>query len=229
MKIETIEISGFASVCKALRLPFGKEPRSKHLTRISVNENNIRYFGNVTIDPNDINLLSRLVKAGDCEAKVLRGIVVYTEITAPIYFWREAETYRHGHERLSSESTMHIDCRGLAGEELQKAKAEIPMGKECSCVDGWSYQVLRNIYIWRHNHRLPEWREFCNWIETLPFAKELILFGLEEKKRDAELFTDLKNFAKDCADLTPDEFSEDSDIYRHRAVSLAKRIRKYEG
>src|SRR5574344_3122291 len=178
MKIETIEISGFASVCKALRLSFGKDPRSRHLTGISVNENNIRYFGNVTIDPNDINLLSRLVKAGDCEAKVLRGIVVYTEITAPIYFWREAETYRHGHERLSSESTMHIDCRGLAGEELQKAKAEIPMGKQLTKIDFFSYQCLRNIYKQRRNHRLREWHQFCEWIETLPYAKELI-FGEE--------------------------------------------------
>ena len=37
------------------------------------------------------------------------------------------------------------------------------------------YRCLKNIYRQRKDHRLPEWREFCKWIETLPYAKELIL------------------------------------------------------
>ena len=40
-----------------------------------------------------------------------------------------------------------------------------------------NYQQLRTIYRQRKNHRLPEWREFCGWVETLPFAKELITGG----------------------------------------------------
>lgn len=38
-----------------------------------------------------------------------------------------------------------------------------------------NYRCLRNIYIQRKNHRLPEWREFCKWIETLPYAEELLV------------------------------------------------------
>ena len=38
-----------------------------------------------------------------------------------------------------------------------------------------NYRCLRNIYIQRHNHRLPEWRAFCKWIETLPYAKEFLI------------------------------------------------------
>lgn len=38
-----------------------------------------------------------------------------------------------------------------------------------------NYRCLRNIYIQRKNHRLPEWREFCRWIETLPYAEELLV------------------------------------------------------
>ena len=37
-----------------------------------------------------------------------------------------------------------------------------------------NYRCLKNIYIQRKNHRLPEWREFCKWIETLPYFEELI-------------------------------------------------------
>ena len=39
-----------------------------------------------------------------------------------------------------------------------------------------NYSVLRNIYHWRKDHRLTEWHTFCNWIKTLPYANELILF-----------------------------------------------------
>ena len=38
-----------------------------------------------------------------------------------------------------------------------------------------NYRCLRNIYIQRHNHRLPEWRAFCKWIETLPYAEEFLI------------------------------------------------------
>ena len=38
-----------------------------------------------------------------------------------------------------------------------------------------SYRCLRNIYKQRKDHRLPEWREFCKWIETLPYAEELLI------------------------------------------------------
>lgn len=43
-----------------------------------------------------------------------------------------------------------------------------------------NYRCLKNIWRQRRNHRLPEWREFCKWIESLPYAKELICY--EEKE-----------------------------------------------
>ena len=45
-----------------------------------------------------------------------------------------------------------------------------------------NYRCLKNIWRQRRNHRLPEWREFCKWIETLPYAKELICY----EKKEAE-------------------------------------------
>ena len=93
------------------------------------------------------------------------------------------ETYRTGHERLSSASTMHVDCKGLTGKELVKAKSEIPMGKMLKKVDFFSYQCLRNIVKQRRGHRLPEWETFINWVSSLPFAKELILVGLGYETR----------------------------------------------
>lgn len=177
MKVETLEIAGFASALRALRLSYGKDPRSE-LSAELVEDPDGRLKANwsVVVDGRDLELLKKLVNAGDEHAKVLRGVVVWAEITAPVYWWCEAETYRAGHERLMSESTMHIDCRGLSGEELESAKAEMPMGKELKKVDFFSYQCLRNIYRQRKGHRLPVWHEFCRWIETLPFFKELISY-----------------------------------------------------
>lgn len=49
-----------------------------------------------------------------------------------------------------------------------------PAGFELTARLTTNYRCLKNIYQQRKNHRLPEWREFCEWIETLPYAKELI-------------------------------------------------------
>ena len=184
MKIETLEIAGLAGALKALRLPFGKEMRSKAYTihnrngQVSDEEGTwflSEYGADIQIHPDDLKLMKRLIINGDEHAKVMRGIMVWVEIEAPIWFYRELETYRIGRERLASESTMHIECRGLRGEELEKAKDEIPMGHIQKTVDVFSYQTLRRIYFQRRNHRLPMWHDFCHWIETLPYAEELII------------------------------------------------------
>jgi len=185
MKIETINVCGFAAALKALRLPYGKECRSR-VTNRSYSEVDL-YDGNmifeskekVLFNKDDRKLLQALITSSDVEAKVMRGVVCWAEITAPIYWWCELETYRAGHERLCSESTMHIDCRGLQGEELQYAKGAMMMGKELTKIDMFSYQCLRNIYKWRRHHRLPEWHTFCDWIETLPMANEMITINID--------------------------------------------------
>lgn len=203
MKIETIEIAGLAGALTALRLPFGKEVRSKienycetHLDFIDMDVEKtedtyevtmkglLKFTSNtsIAIDKKDLTLMQTLVKRGDEHAKVVRGIMVWAKITAPVYWWCEEETYRAGHERLASESTMHIDCRGLSGEELVQAKSAIPMGKELTKVDMFSYQALRKMVAQRHNHRLPEWHQFIDWIKTLPLAEELIFVGLETEE-----------------------------------------------
>ena len=196
MKIETIEIAGLAGALTALRLPFGKEVRSEiniktdpFIAIDNITKEKTNYFawhGHVNIHNKDLALMQILVKRGDEHAKVVRGIMVWARIKAPVYFTRELETYRAGRERLSSSSTMHQECQGLSGEELQRAKAELPMGTEQDFVDVYSYQTLRRIVAQRHDHRLPEWHQFIDWVRTLPFAEELILVGLEDRREIEE-------------------------------------------
>ena len=118
IKIKTLEVAGFASAVQALRLPFKKECRSKASTKMMVDEEgvvespHVGYTALVDFDEKDLHLMSVLIKRGDEHAKVVRGINVFAEINAPLSFWSEADTYRVGTERLSSESTMHTIGNG---------------------------------------------------------------------------------------------------------------------
>lgn len=186
LKIKTIEIAGMASVLYALRLPFGKECRSEIVTDWYdyVDNYTPRQFCTETksiINDKDLTLLSTLVKRGDEHSKAIRGLIVYAEINAPRYIWQELDTYKIGTERLSSESTMHIQGKGLSTEELVKMKDELKEGTMQKRVQYFSYQTLRRIYVQRKKHRLPHWQIVCEWIENLPYANELILVGLKDK------------------------------------------------
>lgn len=45
----------------------------------------------------------------------------------------------------------------------------VPVGLKLTARVSTNYLQLKTIYKQRHNHRLPEWREFCQWLETLPY------------------------------------------------------------
>lgn len=169
------------------------------------------YGKTLEIGPNDLKLLTNLAKAGSDEAKFRRMIAVYVDITAPLYWWKEADTYKVGTVRNSC-STMHkIHAKEFTLEDfstehlfdwnLDEIKSAIRtlngvrgLYLEEKDKDDWwqmiqllpssynqratlmlNYEVLANMYHARKNHKLDEWREFCKWIETLPYAKELII------------------------------------------------------
>lgn len=191
--VKTLEVAGLIGALQALRLPFGKECRSYTFLQketfspaIEMPEfklgdyyDGIRFTSTITLHSKDKQLIQTLIKRGDEHSKVLRGIVVWCEINAPRYWWQEMDTYRVGAERLSSESTMHIEGKGMPEEELVKMKEELPEGHMQKRVWMFSYQTLRRIYFQRKDHRLPQWRTFCEWIKTLPFAEEFITINNE--------------------------------------------------
>lgn len=184
-KVKTLEIGGFTGALLALRLPYGKECRSIPTVlneslgkRIDTDGEEsfdlFKYSSTIQLHDKDKALISALVKRGDEHAKVLRGVMVWCEINAPRYWFQELTTYRIGCECLSSESTMHIEGKGLSEEELIQMKENLPEGHMQKRIWVFSYQTLRRIYFQRRNHRLPQWRKFCEWIESLPFAKDFI-------------------------------------------------------
>ena len=130
----------------------------------------------------DIDLLSKLVLHGDDEAKSLRGLQVYYAIRAPRYFFQEFVTYRLGHEQLGSESTMHSAPKFETEDDFIHYKEHIEEGTMQTRYFMTNYQTLRRMYFARRNHRLPHWREFCEWIESLPYASDLIIREKHESR-----------------------------------------------
>lgn len=155
----------------------------------------------------DLLLMERLALAGSDHRKYLRMITVYMDITAPLYWWKEADTYSVGVVKNSC-STMHkihakefvlndfSHDRMLADgiENLMATIEHLNRDRDAYLETGdkdyWddmiqslpssynqkrtvllNYEVLRNMYHARRNHKLKEWREFCERIEDLPYSE----------------------------------------------------------
>lgn len=166
------------------------------------------------VGENDYSLMQRLASAGTDHRKFMRMMPVYVRITAPLYWWKEFDTYKVG-TVANSCSTMHkiqekeftledFSIEHLASQTRQVLEITIEDLNDSRSIylktknkgDWWqmiqilpssynqtrnvmmNYEVLANIYDSRKNHKLDEWREFCKWIETLPYS-ELITGGAE--------------------------------------------------
>lgn len=168
LKVVKHEVVGFYWAFKAMRLP--KMSGHKSDTIFDHDLHSIISYG-----PKDLSLISNLVKGGDDHAKAVRGIIVYVEIELQVGFMIEFETYRHGIECLSTSSSMHIELKDLHGEDLANQKQRDLPDKVYVRILTASYQALRHMYKARRYHKHPDWQIICDWIETLPLAKELIL------------------------------------------------------
>ena len=164
----------------------------------------------------DIKLAQKLIHAGSPNDKFLRQILCSMQITAPIYWWKEMDTYKVA-TVANSTSTMHkihskpfelsdfsfddnpifknteknilkmleelrqlyLSTRNQQNVDNPYWRALIQLLPESyNQTRMWTanYSTLREIYKWRQNHKLSEWRDFCKKILKLPYARELIAF-----------------------------------------------------
>ena len=234
IKIENFEVLGWEHAVRGMRNPMNSWAKSdsafKGIAHTQIFEEGcVRgyevCYDALAIGENDHDLMERLVKGGPVHAKFRRMITVYVDITAPLYWWKEFDTYKVG-TVANSCSTMHkihekeftmddFSCEHLADSYLGEdriANMDVdgedwtPMNILDFIKDAlnhyrdlyiatkdkkywWqmiqllpssynqkrtvmlNYEVLANIYEWRKNHKLDEWREFCEWIETLPYSE----------------------------------------------------------
>ena len=168
--------------------------------------------GQYILGENDLSLAKRLRNAGTSDhRKYLRQVMLSVDITAPMYWWKEYDTYKVA-TVANSTSTMHKihskpfeiedfshdqltehGLKVLKGivDEMEKIRLEyvetkdkalwydliqlLPSSYNQMRTCTLNYETLINIYKSRKHHKLEEWRSFCEWIETLPYAKELII------------------------------------------------------
>ncbi len=152
-----------------------------------------------------INSLATCGK-GEGHDNFLNGIIVQFDLTFTIKAWTEAERY-HFLDFISSQSTMHriskMDINKQCNEyvtantinELNRLKDiylenqtpenylvllyNVPVGFQLTAGMTTNYRQLKTIYAQRKSHRLPEWREFCEWVETLPYS--YLITGKQEE------------------------------------------------
>ena len=109
IKIENVEVVGWESAIRGMRNPMNSWNKSDSIygTKYHLYDgSDVFTKDGFCIGNNDLDLMKRLVKAGTDHRKFMRMIVVYVDVTAPLYWWKEADTYKVGTVRNSC-STMH--------------------------------------------------------------------------------------------------------------------------
>ena len=246
IKFENYEVTGWEHAIRGMRNPMNswEKSDSEFITsdgdHYDICGNSGPWYGEdgwseVLIGEADHTLMMSLAKGGPVHAKYLRMIAVYLDVTAPLYWWKEFDTYKVG-TVANSCSTMHkihekeftledfsYEHLGVTipdylneGEEVYQNLWEESLKRTINDLNTarnfyirekhsglkkkywWqmiqllpssynqkrtvmlNYEVLANIYKSRKTHKLDEWRDFCVWIEGLPYS-ELITGELEAK------------------------------------------------
>ena len=225
IKIEHTDVYGFEAAIRGMRNPMNSWDKSDSAHDFQCDEC-MGFARCYKVGENDLALMRKLAHAGDDHGKFARFINVSVDITAPLYFYKEVDTYKVGTVSNSC-STMHKlmdkpfevsdfswekvlafgndsyieeqlkifnDLRdaylhfdeyyenGVLNKNL-KSKRDVwyaliqllPSSYNQRRTVQLNYQVLNRIYHARKNHRLDEWHVFCDWIEELPYFKEIYL------------------------------------------------------
>ena len=205
IKMERTSVMNFENAIRGARNPINSWNRMDSY----YDEN-----GNYILGENDLSLAMRLARAGSDHRKYLRMIFVSVDITAPLYWWKEYDTYKIS-TVANSTSTMHkIHSKPFSIEDfsvdhltpssytfmqtivdkLEEIRLEyietksketwydmiqlLPSSYNQMRTCTFNYENLINMYRARKAHKLQEWHTFCDWIQTLPYAAELITFEL---------------------------------------------------
>lgn len=224
IKFEHTEVVGWEHAIRGMRNPMNSWEKSDSFNSTAAWDSYRFGEGDPEIGPNDLDLMMQLRNAGTDHRKFMRMITVYVDITAPLYWWKEFDTYKVG-TVANSCSTMHkIAAKEftledfsiehlMEWEDYESEAKELKPTRLCnfkfylmdtiSALNNardlylqtndkkywWqmiqllpssynqkrtvmmNYEVLANIYKSRRNHKLDEWRELCDWIESLPYSE----------------------------------------------------------
>lgn len=210
IKIKNGQVYGWEAAIRGMRNPMNSWGKSDSKFNVSSSPTGI------WLGANDKKLMESLVKSGSDHSKFMRTITVTCDIVAPLYWWKEFDTYKVGTVRNSC-STMHkiteneftfkdfshehllgyddikwgdtvptvtLECvvRALNFYRKKYIKTNdkkywwqmiqlLPSSYNQKSTVQMNYEVLRAMYHARKNHKLDEWRDFCKWVEDLPYSE----------------------------------------------------------
>ncbi|HHU80765.1 MAG TPA: hypothetical protein GXZ35_05470 [Acholeplasmataceae bacterium] len=219
--IEKTNVMGFEQAIRAIRNPMNSSDSGIckggddgiGCVNCAANPCSHGYDHSFQIGKNDYYLMMKLIKSGPVHAEFRRMITVYVDITAPLYWWKEFDTFNATYKVDTvaySCSTMHkihdkkfemsdfstdrllpssFKCLGFTVKTLNDYR---DLYLECeghNKKDYWwqmiqllpssynqkrtimlNYEVLAGIYEHRKNHEFDEWKEFCKWVDLLPWS-----------------------------------------------------------
>ena len=208
LRIERSDVMNLENAVRGARNPLN----SCHLSDSHYDEE-----GRYILGENDLRLAKKLCRAGSDHRKFIRMIFVSVDITAPLYWWKEYDTYKvatvanscstmhkihskpfvlddFSHDHMTDASLAHFRTfityleqvrlqymetkdKALWYDMIQLLPSSYNQMRTCTL----NYETLTNIYHARKDHKLDEWHTFCRWIETLPYAGELLTFSRDEK------------------------------------------------
>jgi hypothetical protein len=225
--IEKTEVMGFDQAIRGMRNPMNSWDKSDSGIYKGGDDGIgcCNCANSFQIGKNDHELMIKLIKGGPVHAKFRRMIAVYVDITAPLYWWKEFDTYKVGtvanscstmhkiHEKeftlddfshdhltiqsedvlfhvikhlnmhrmafLTTNTDVNLNYTALSDKACVRIKKDIwwqmiqllPSSYNQKRTVMLNYEVLAGIYQHRKNHKLDEWREFCKWVEELPYSE----------------------------------------------------------
>lgn len=203
----------------------GKIERDGFCSKVSPERAHCQDYYGFELGNYDHSLMQRLSNAGTEHRKYMRMMPVYVRITAPLYWWKEFDTYKVGTvanscstmhkiaekeftledfscehlnrigtstlwemiDILNTARTLYLEGGDYKGEHYHAKDKQVwwqmiqllPSSYNQTRNVKLNYEVLANIYRQRKNHKLDEWREFCKWIETLPYSELIADQGVD--------------------------------------------------
>jgi hypothetical protein len=198
MNIEILQVAGINHALRWMRYAKQTEGDTELCDLSNIRgAKTVEMKSGVWLGPRDERLARALVAAPrDSHSKMCRVIQVWMDVTAPLKWWKQFDTYKVGTVALSTSTMNSIMDRELTVDDFgplvehavismlndfirggyeQSVFANLPLdylqlrGVLCN------YQVLRNIYLDRQHHKLGEWQTFLSAIrEQCPYSEELI-------------------------------------------------------
>ena len=170
LKIEHTEVVGWGAAIRGMRNPMNSWEKSDSQTCTNCNgclpcQECERYKNGTFIGTNDLDLMTRLRNAGTDHRKFMRMIIVYLDITAPLYYWKEFDTYKVG-TVVNSCSTMHkiadkkftledFSCEHLENSWLAHLKETIRLLNDARDAYNWCNTDAKKEWWWQMIQLLP--------------------------------------------------------------------------